>query len=82
LAGLKRVNDHPDVVPDTAEHRIYGISQGSCELIVSQLAIGLHIANGRSDGAAALEHPRSCISLVAQEQKRTAANQLLSFNLF
>jgi len=39
-----------------AEHCVHGIAQCSFESVAPRLAVVLHVANGRFDGASALDH--------------------------
>ena len=67
-AGFKLVNDEADVVPGTAKHCMHGIAQCPFEPIAPRFAVVLHVADGRFDGAAALDHrlkaTRDAVSLI------------------
>ena len=56
LARLQLVNDEPDIVSGAAKHCMHGITQWPFEPVAPQLAIILHVADGRFDSASALDH--------------------------
>jgi hypothetical protein len=58
LARFKFVNDAPDLVSGAAKHGVHGISQCPFEPVAPQLAVVLHVGDGRFNGASARDHRR------------------------
>lgn len=70
--------DHPQVMPGTAQQRVHRITEDAFELVSSQQAVGLHVADDRLDCKETISiQPKSCrsrqtfILFVSEERRRS-----------
>ena len=65
--------DHPQVVGGAAQHHMNRIAQQALEPILIELAVGLHVSDGRLDRAATPDH----CSQAARDTLRSASQRSL-----